>query len=665
MKGMEKFLLSFGLSLAVTVIMGLIMNYVWSVGLYPTLISLISFILIMSAIAWFRRRRFSESEIINAMYFKPLENPKQAVKLKYRIALWILLLALSAVISFSPVNIKLDASSIQSLHIFISLPLFAAIFIIWIAALLFLLFTKRDGSSWEKLALVCVFAWIFRNFWVIITPNGFSQDSLGHLGMVRLLQEFGKMPPGQISYWGFPGFHLFANSFVQVSGLNLFKAAQFIIIFENLLFTALLFKMSSNFLKSSYLAPFATILVLMTVPLVQHFEFVPHTFAAILALGYVIILTRDENRVFGTMADRLLAIILFLTAAICVFWYPMLLFFILVGRYLTQLRTKERVIELPFILFSAVVIIAWQLYFAKTYFKLVSSYLPTVMNNFLTGAVFSTSLQRAAAISSVSVPLWAQATQYFWIFIIAGLGTFLGLVRLTQIKKLNPLERMEVAAILGTVLFFIIVFAMSKEGYYASDYITLVRIFSALLVVRFFLWVGEKFQNRFKLKFNSEKTGIILLVGVLFIVSFPSFLVEGKDVSAFAVYPQEITAGKYLQSLYGDGTSLTVYTNQPEVPDILHYYLPSAIARSPTPYYLLYNKEALFQDMNGIVNNFEQKNRYSIFVFSEKTLISVKQTYGIDLNDPYWINMKKQLADFVGGNNVWSNGFYSIYFHPK
>ena len=59
----ERVALSFGLSIAVAVLMGLMLNYTpWGLGLYPIVISLAAFILITSAIAWYRRRRLPTEE---------------------------------------------------------------------------------------------------------------------------------------------------------------------------------------------------------------------------------------------------------------------------------------------------------------------------------------------------------------------------------------------------------------------------------------------------------------------------------------------------------------------------------------------------------------------------------------------------------------------------
>ncbi|MCL0091663.1 DUF1616 domain-containing protein [Dehalococcoidales bacterium] len=59
----ERLALSFGLSLAVVPLIGLILNYTpWGIRLESILWSIASFIFIMSAIAWFRRKRLPSEE---------------------------------------------------------------------------------------------------------------------------------------------------------------------------------------------------------------------------------------------------------------------------------------------------------------------------------------------------------------------------------------------------------------------------------------------------------------------------------------------------------------------------------------------------------------------------------------------------------------------------
>ena len=61
----ERFALSFGLSIAVVPLIGLALNYTpWGIRLYPILIALFIFIFVMSVIGWFRNRKLLQEERI-------------------------------------------------------------------------------------------------------------------------------------------------------------------------------------------------------------------------------------------------------------------------------------------------------------------------------------------------------------------------------------------------------------------------------------------------------------------------------------------------------------------------------------------------------------------------------------------------------------------------
>jgi uncharacterized membrane protein len=62
----ERFALSFGLSIAVVPLIALVLNYTpWGIRLYPILVSLFIFLFVMSFIGWFRNRKLFEEERIS------------------------------------------------------------------------------------------------------------------------------------------------------------------------------------------------------------------------------------------------------------------------------------------------------------------------------------------------------------------------------------------------------------------------------------------------------------------------------------------------------------------------------------------------------------------------------------------------------------------------
>jgi uncharacterized membrane protein len=67
--GVERLALSFGLSIAMVPLIGLILNYTtWGIRLYPILISLTVFILVTSGVAWYRRGKLAPEERFRASF---------------------------------------------------------------------------------------------------------------------------------------------------------------------------------------------------------------------------------------------------------------------------------------------------------------------------------------------------------------------------------------------------------------------------------------------------------------------------------------------------------------------------------------------------------------------------------------------------------------------
>jgi uncharacterized membrane protein len=64
--GVARIALSFGLSIAIAPLVGLIANYTpWGIGLYPILVGVAVFIFVTSVVAWYRRSRLSDDESLS------------------------------------------------------------------------------------------------------------------------------------------------------------------------------------------------------------------------------------------------------------------------------------------------------------------------------------------------------------------------------------------------------------------------------------------------------------------------------------------------------------------------------------------------------------------------------------------------------------------------
>ncbi|MCL0034836.1 DUF1616 domain-containing protein [Dehalococcoidia bacterium] len=92
----ERVALSFGLSIAVVPLIGLVLNYTpWGIRLYPILVSLTVFIAAMSAIAWYRRHGLPEQEKLNLIL--NLSLPRQENRLDRALSIVLILAIVGAI----------------------------------------------------------------------------------------------------------------------------------------------------------------------------------------------------------------------------------------------------------------------------------------------------------------------------------------------------------------------------------------------------------------------------------------------------------------------------------------------------------------------------------------------------------------------------------------
>ncbi|MCL0095864.1 DUF1616 domain-containing protein [Dehalococcoidia bacterium] len=92
----ERVALSFGLSIAVVPLIGLVLNYTpWGIRLYPILVSLTVFIATMSVIAWYRRHGLPEQEKLNLIL--NLSLPRQESRLDRALSIVLILAIVGAI----------------------------------------------------------------------------------------------------------------------------------------------------------------------------------------------------------------------------------------------------------------------------------------------------------------------------------------------------------------------------------------------------------------------------------------------------------------------------------------------------------------------------------------------------------------------------------------
>ncbi len=651
---MERLLFSFALSMAIVTLILLVLNYIWNLNLYPSLIAVIAFILIMTGISWWRQKEILPEDRFTSLINLPLPFNLNSVLRSRKFILWLLLIISTVMILLFPVQIKLDYSLMEAFNIFPNIPLFIGLFLIWMATLLFLLFSKKEskGSSWEKLALACVFVLVFVNFWIVNTPYGVGSDGLTNMGLVKTIEESGNLPQIRSNYFQFPGLIIFSNFFTQLMGIDHFTMAQVLRFVTILVYAGLIFLFCNNILSNPGYALIALLLIAVlggTLSPGGSFDrtaFRPDLIGGVLLISSLVILSNQKYKQV-TSTSSIIMLVIFLCALVVTYVGHSLVFlFIPLGIYLLQMFTRTKNISATIIILTAVCIVTWGIYYATSIFQSSVKFFPDFFNQLIEGDKFYFIVQSSQTTLTETTPLWVSVFKYArWVFL--GTGTVWCIIRLIRIRKLAPSEILVSGSIIGLLLLTLLTLSLSRSGFEFQRYLLYSPIFLAPAIIQGFLILKVKWK----------KLAIGILVVCIFIFALPSFLVYyGTSI----VYPAEIEAGEFLEANFKNDSNLTVYSNQSYGSPISRCYLYNTIKKGPPEPPWIKDKDDLINEIDLVVNEF-QTNPDSIFIYSKRMELIWQKFFTIDENDSYWQEVKQQLA---GENNeyvIFSNEYIYIY----
>lgn len=568
------------------------------------------------------------------------------IKPIHRLLLWIILLLLLVSMLLFPVHLDYAYHPIESLYIFQSLPVFAALFLIWMLVLLLLLFSRGGAGDWEKAALIAVFAIGFYGFWSLLTPNAFI-DGLSNIMTANYIQSSGTLTPYEnVTYLDYPGIHLLLASLNLITGLHDFQGAAVLLVLSGMLFSVLLYLVFSRTLENSYIAAIATLMIVVGNFFHQYWIFCPQVFAITLLPAFLLVINKRESRIFGRVPDMILAIILLLAITMMHAITSVSLFFILLGIYIVQKRRSPQLVNLSTLALFAVVILSWMIYWAYATFGSIVGLLPMLQHQLLSGEFLYFPLVKGATTLGTGVPLWARLTRYLWLILLYVIGALLWLKNLPRLRKLGWVEIKEMGGLLGVALLGIIAILLSTKG---TEFRRVVYIpfFTVPITIRFFMGFAERVK----------KLILVSLAVLLFVLVFPTFLIQDYRVCTTAFYPQEFAAGRFVKSSCGEEP--TVFGSHWVVTAVKYYNLDAHYSSEPIDAFA-YSEAELWQSMDTLVSNFENSNGNSFFILSPK-MTTEYQARGFKLSDAYRMKLEQELQMVP---KFYDNGFVQIYSLP-
>ena len=585
----------------------------------------------------------------------------------HRLGFWILLLLLTATILIFPVNLRYEYHAIESLYVFgDKLPLFVILYCLWLAVLLILLFTRGQNSDWQRIILLSIFVMVFWGFWAINTPAGNYCDELWNMGHVKYLQEMGHMAslPSHFGYFQFPTLHLFVFSICEICGVDIFTARILFLMFSSIALAVLSYVLFGILLKDSRMTALATLL--MGGGFLASQEFWPGNPSLLLLILILVLLFQRQttSKTFILIVMLASFTISYLPAAAC-------LIFILVAIYLLQAVAKINNFSWVTIALYVVFFLTWEIYHATHFFYGLTQFIPDFLESFVNplGRLFSGYSGLVAPNTAQGVPLWATLTRFYWVALVIGLGTVVGLWKLIKARRLNHRDALEVGGLLGAIVFFVVCFLAIFRVDNGLRSLRYLPLFTIPLMLNF---LSRSDQNRpapetmkkhRSNKFSGgitrlggwlQKYVVAILIILFYVSSLPIFLVDKAYICSNAIYPYESSAGEFLESTFYD-ERLNLYSEEFTALSYTYYCLEANIQGIVTGR----NEADLVSDMNRFISDFQNlSNRTSVFVLSERFRQPFHQSAIFDIDDPAWREITDKLAK---NDRIYDNGYTIIY----
>ena len=569
-----------------------------------------------------------------------------------RFALWMLLVLLTAIIVLFPVHLTYEYRSVQSLHIFDNLLLFGALFYIWLLSLLLLLFSggSEARTDWEKVALVCISSLVFLAFWVIILPYG-RFDYMSNATLVKLIQRDGAIPLGRALYSDFPASHLMVLSVSQVTGLGIFDAVNLFLVCNALIFAALLYLLFSKAFKSTSVAAFAALMLMLGNQFLSRgYTFWPGILSLVLLLAFLVLLSRGQHRFLETWQDRLIGIILLVATTAMYFQASILILLILVGIHLMQRLSKMTPVAISTICLFAVIPIAWEIYWTVQTFPGLADRASKMAEDIAGGTFLHSAPFLAGGNVGERFPLWVSVIRIYWWALIFGLGSLLGLRNLSRFRELSLVERVELGGLLGVIMLAAIGTLVSVGGERFVHFLHYAAFFTVPVLLRTSLNLGKRIKGY----------GFALLVILLLLLSFPTFLVFNNKICTDTFYSYEMAGSEFLERSYGNGEGLTVVN--PYVP--VTYYVPDVHPEMGYWYVgAARNEDEFWQTVDAVAGAYSiPRAGHTLFMVHDRLKVTGEFVLGISPTDPHWQGIEDEIsARLMDTSLIYDNGYVQTY----
>ncbi len=580
-----------------------------------------------------------------------------------RALLWVLLIVLTVLLLLYPVDLSLEYHSVGSAHIFQNLPLFATVFFLWTTLILFLLFTTKhtdDHTNWEIFILICIFAVVFIGFWTFASPlgRGDMESNLAHINSIAEEGNIFSLTHWNLTGFDFPGIYFIVLWIAESTGLSILHAANLLLVFEGALLGVLLYILFGMRLRNPTFGGFAAMLAIMGNQIILGMYSFHATLALPMFIAFWIIFSRSDNFVLQPRAN-LLWVILLAATTITHFVTSALFLFALLGKYLVQRLNRNVSTAVLAIIICLVILLSWEAYYAIRTFDLISNMTSKIFEDLTSGEAFSALSMTQSANIGGDVPLWAIATRLFWWIFLYGLPVVLAVRWLIKRDNQLYIGAIEIGGLIGVIFLSITATFSAFHGHQFHRFFLYGSFFTSPILIAFILNKCIRFKA-------------FLLPSLLFlsVISFPSFLIGGSNITVSAFHPYEDSAGQFLSKISNNsGNDLALYSPSLESgPKTAYYYVHNGAFANPPLFTEMKNEDGMWREINEVVDDYDTISiAYAENYYDRRPyyidLIGLRLTYthffDVDTDALGWQNIELRLTKT--NSKIYDSNYAQLY----
>jgi len=544
--------------------------------------------------------------------------------------LWLLLPLLTASLLLQVRPAPWAYEPVQSLHIFRNLPLFAALYVVWLSLLLFLVWRVR--GFWEAAVLVSSFALVHVGTVVIATHYGAGEDWIKGADSVQIQQT------GNLDFRGysdFPGIAILGTFVASVTDVDLLTLRTPLLLIWLVALSTLLLVGYSRLLRSINLAALTVLLAIQSNLMLARFYLHPVHMGVLLVIALLGLLSGRERPLVPR--ERLLLILCMVGLTITHFVSSVIGILIIAGYYLEQRwRGRPAIVSQETVTLGVVLVAAWCIYWTTLTFPSLVGYFPKIDDRFRQGIAFLY-VERVSKANSEGLPFWVTGLQGFWwvaIYLAGGALALRSLVR-RRLSVAAPSHAGAYVLIAGALAVGSIV---SPGGYDFYRIIVYGSFLAAPLVVHFLL-AGPR-----------AKILPLAVSGAFLVLSFPTLLAHNTAIGQQSTHPSEIAAAKFLSPAVAGKENVTRLFGGSFGPDRVEYYAPGLIPNAVgfpgqgTDIVDLEEGRAIWRSyLEDFVDEADQ-GRDAVFVFDYQDVVFWRHLYRLPENDPLWSQVRQSLS---------------------